>query len=167
MNKPVQQQRKTNTVFTLLLFSCFAMAVLITLMLGVRFYQQMIEMASEGYDERTCLSYIWTKVKNSDGIDLISVGSFGGIPTLYFTEVYGDTTYETRIYPFNGWVYELFCESGLEMDPEDGTPIIKTASLSFDSLEGGLIRISTGEDESFSVLIYPRGKSGIVRGGLH
>jgi hypothetical protein len=161
MNKPVQH-RKTDTVFTLLLFSCFAMAVLITLMLGVRFYQQMTESSGEGYDERTCLSYIWTKVKNNDGAGLISLGSFDGIPTLIFYEVYGDTTYETRIYPFNGWVYELFCEAGLDMNPEDGVPIIRTASLHFEQLDGGLIRVSAG---SYSVLIHPRGKSGIVRLG--
>jgi hypothetical protein len=158
------QRRKTDTVFTLLLFSCFAIAVLITLMLGVRFYQQMIEISADGYDERTSLSYIWTKVKNNDGIDLVSLGDFGGIPALFLYEVYGDTTYETRIYPYNGWIYELFCEAGLGMDPEDGVPIIRTASLDFEQLEEGLIRISAGP---YSVLVYPRGKSGIVRGVLN
>jgi hypothetical protein len=159
MNKPLQP-RKIDTVFTLLLFSCFVMAVLITLMLGVRFYQRMSDISKEGYDERTSLSYIWTKVKNNDGAEEISVGSFGGIPVLYFYETYGDTRYETRIYPYNGWVYELFCETGMGLEPEDGTPIIRADSLSFDQTEEGLIRISAG---SYSVLIYPRSKSGTVR----
>jgi hypothetical protein len=160
MNKPVQQ-RKIDTVFTLLLFSCFAMAVLITLMLGVMFYQNMIDISREGYDERTSLSYIWTKIKNNDGTGLISVGSFNGIPALYLYG--GDTTYATRIYQYNGWVYELYSDVELEMDLEDGSPIIRTDSLSFEQLDDGLIRVAT---ESYSVLIYPRSKSGIVRGGL-
>jgi hypothetical protein len=161
MNIPAQR-RKTDTVFTLLLFSCFAMAVLITLMLGIRFYQQMTESSKEGYDERTCLSYIWTKVKNNDGTGSISLSSFGGIPTLSLYEVYGDTVYETRIYPFNGWIYELFCEADLDMDPEDGVPIIKAGSLRFEQLDGGLIRVSAG---SYNILIHPRGTPGIARLG--
>jgi hypothetical protein len=78
--------------------------------------------------------------------------------------VYGDTTYETRIYPLDGWIYELFCEAGLDMDPEDGVPIIKAGSLSFEQPERGLIRISSGP---YSILIHPRGKPGIVRGALN
>jgi hypothetical protein len=164
MNKPVQQ-RKIDTVFTLLLFSCFSMAVLITLMLGVNFYQHMTDISSEGYDERTSLSYIWTKIKNNDGAEKISVGSFGGIPALYFYgDTTGDTIFATRIYPYNGWVYELYSDVNLELDPEDGTPIIRAESLSFEQLDRGMVRVSAG---SYSVLIYPRSKSGIVKGVLN
>jgi len=160
MMKPTQS-RKTDVVFSLLLFSTFAIAVLITLMLGASFYQHMADMTRDGYDERTCLSYVWAKIKNSDNIDMISVGDFNGIPALFLYEVYGETKYVTRIYPYNGWVYELFSDVSLEMIPENGTPIIKTDSMLFEQLDGGLIRVSAG---SGSVLVQPRGNTGYVRG---
>jgi hypothetical protein len=153
--------KKSDVVFSLLVFSSFAIAVLITLMLGASFYQRMIDMTRDGYDERTCLSYIWAKIKNSDNIDMISVGDFNGIPALFLYEVYGDTKYVTRIYPYDGWVYELFSDLSLEMAPENGTPIIKTASMLFEQLDNGLIRVTAG---SGSVLIHPRGNTGYVRG---
>jgi hypothetical protein len=92
---------------------------------------------------------------------MISVDDFNGIPALFLHEVYGDTRYVTRIYPYNGWVYELFSDESLEMIPENGTPIIKTDSLLFEQLDGGLIRVTAG---SGSVLIQPRGNTGFVRG---
>ena len=162
MNK-LTRPRRADTVFVLLIFCLFAMSVLITLMLGAGVYKHMTDISGEGYDERTCLSYIWTKIKNSDQIGKISVGDFDGTPALRLSEVYGDTTYETRIYLYDGWVYELFCEESLDAHPSDGVPIIKTDSLSFEQLDDGLIRASAG---SGNVLLYPRSKAGIVRGAL-
>jgi hypothetical protein len=157
------KSHKTDVVFSLLIFTTFALAVLTTLMLGANFYKSMADMSQEGYDDRTSLSYVWTKAKNSDNIDTIAVGDFNGIPALLFYQVYGDTTYVTRIYPYEGWIYELFSEVGFEFLPEDGTPIIKTDSLMFDQNEGGLIRVTAGLG---SVLIHPRGQEGIVRGSF-
>jgi len=160
MMKPIHS-RKTDVLFSLLVFSTFAISVLVTLMLGASFYQRMVDMTRDGYDERTCLSYIWAKVKNSDNIDMISVDDFNGIPALLLYEEYYETKYVTRIYPYDGWVYELFSDADLEMIPENGTPIIKTGSLMFEQLDGGLIRVSAG---SGSVLIQPRSNTGYVRG---
>jgi hypothetical protein len=161
MNKTVAH--KTDVVFSLLIFCTLAVSVLITLMLGARFYQRMNEMTGDGYEERIGLSYVWTKIKNSDNLDMIYVGDFNGISTLILRQVYGGTTYITRIYPYDGWIYELFSEEGLEFLPENGTPLIKAGSLLFEQTENGLIKISTGSDIAF---IHPRGRTGIVRGAL-
>ena len=156
MNK-MTRPHKIDTVFVLLIFCFFAMSVLLTLMLGGSIYKHMTDLSEDGYDERTCLSYIWSKVKNDDEAGRITVGDFGGISALCLVEVYGDTAYETRIYLYDGWVYELFCEAGLGADPEDGTPIIKSGALAFEALEDGLIKVSAG---SRSILISPRGQTG-------
>jgi hypothetical protein len=160
MVKPAQS-KKADVVFSLLIFSTFAIAVLITLMLGASFYQRVNDMTRDGYDERTSLSYMWAKIKNSDNMDMISVGDFNGIPALLLYEIYGETTYVTRIYSYDGWVYELFSDVDLEMAPENGTPIIKTGAMFFEQLESGLIRVSAG---SGSVLVQPRSNTGYVRG---
>jgi hypothetical protein len=94
---------------------------------------------------------------------MLFVHDFGGIPALSLYETFGETVYVTRIYPFNGWLYELFYETELEMQPEDGTPIIRVDSLLFEQLDEGLIRVSTCTG---NVLAYPRGKAGIVRGSF-
>ncbi|MCL2604966.1 MAG: DUF4860 domain-containing protein [Defluviitaleaceae bacterium] len=154
---------KTEAVFSVLLFTAFAIAVLMTLMLGASFYQRMNEMSQSGHEERTSLSYIWSKIKNNDKIDMISVGDFEEIPALLLFQVYGDTKYVTRIYVYEGWIYELFSEYGLEMLPENGTPILEAPSLSFAQTGNGMIRVTAGLG---SVLIYPRSGSEFVRGSF-
>jgi hypothetical protein len=155
------QSKKTDVVFSLLIFSTFAISVLVTLMLGASFYQRVNAMTRDGYNERTSLSYIWSKVKNSDNIDMISVNNFNGIPALFLYEVYGDTTYVTRIYSYDGWIHELFSDIDLDMIPENGTPIIKAGVLEFEQFDGGLIRVST---DIGSMIIQPRSNTGYLRG---
>jgi hypothetical protein len=152
---------KSDVVFSILLFTAFAIAVLMTLMLGARFYQGMNEMSHSGHEERTSLSYMWSKIKNNDKIDMISVGEFEGIPSLLLFQVYGETTYVTRIYAYDGWIYELFSEYGFDMLPEDGTRILQADNLAFEMNDRGMIKVTAGMG---SVFIYPRSGAGFVRG---
>ena len=146
--------QKMDTVFVLMLFCLFAMSVLLTLMLGANIYRHMTELSQEGYDEQTCLSYVWTKIKNSDESGKISVGDFNGISALFISEVYGDSVYQTKIYLYDGWVCELFAEAGFDdFTPDAGTQIIRSGSLEFEQLDGLLIKVTAG---SGSKLIYPR-----------
>ena len=146
---------KVDTVFVLIIFCVFAISMLMVLMLGASIYKNMTEISRDGYDERTTLSYFWTKIKNNDEEGTIYIGDFQGQPALCFAEVYGDTTYNTMIYRYNGMLYELFAEQGMQFDPEDGTPVIDAEDLSFEALGDGLIMITIGGKSS---LINTRGK---------
>jgi hypothetical protein len=84
-------KQKTDVVFSLLIFTTFAISVLITLMLGANFYKHMTEISTEGYDDRITLSYVWTKIKNNDNPDMISVRDFNGVSALFLYQMYGDT----------------------------------------------------------------------------
>jgi hypothetical protein len=114
----------------------------------------MTEITRDGQDERTLLSFIWTKVKNCDNADSVHIGEFCGLPALCFDEVYGDTLYQTSVYLYDGWVYELFCETGVEFEPQDGVRIISVNDFSFEEYGYGIIKVSSGAK---SLLIYPRG----------
>ena len=145
--------QKIDTVFVLMIYCVYALSVLVVLMLGGNVYKNMTAISREGYNERTCLSYIWTKLKNNDDGGMITVGQFGGVSALLLNEVYGDTVYQTRIYLHDGWVYELFCEEGMDFDPEDGMQMIRADSLGFEMLDSGMIKVTSGAE---SVLVYPR-----------
>jgi len=152
MLKSVKEQR-IGTVFVLCVFVVFAFSVLMVLMLGARTYSNITEMTREEQAERTVLSYVWTKVRNSDENGNISIGEFQGLPALRIDEDISGTIYRTVIYHYNGWVYELFSEAELEFSPEDGVRMIMTTDLDFTDLDHGLIRVSSG---SKSLLISPR-----------
>lgn len=146
---------RIDTVFVLIIFCVFAISVLMVLMLSADIYKNMTDISREGYDDRTGLSYIWTKVKNNDENGAIFIGDFCGLPALCFDEEFDVTTYRTMVYFYNGWVYELFSETDIDFLPEDGERIIQIDDLKFDSLDNGLIKVTSGIS---SLLISPRGR---------
>ena len=161
---------RIDTVFVLIIFCVFAISVLLVLMLSASIYKNMTDISREGYDDRTGLSYIWTKVKNNDNVGRIHIGDFNGSPALCFDEVFSDVTYQTMVYFYNGWICELFSEEGLDFLLEDGAQIIQIDDLTFDELEYGIIKVTSGGD---SLLISPRSTAGtsnpyavLVEGGL-
>ena len=151
-------ERKIDTVFVLIIFCIFALSVLMVLMLGATIYKNMTEITRDGQDERLLMSYIWTKVKNTDEAGNVYIGEHSGLAALCLDEEHGGTLYRTVVYHYDGWVYELFCEVGLEFSPESGTKMIKIDDMEFSEREHGLIQITAG---SKSLLIYPRSDSNL------
>ena len=137
----------------MMIFCVFIVSVFTTLILGVRAYQLISEASVHGYDERVGLSYIWTRVKAGDDAGKVYTGNFHGLNALFIDEEYGGVIHHTVIYHYDGWICELFYESGYEFHPKDGVPVVKNESLLTERLDNGLIKISTGEQ---SVIITPR-----------
>ena len=156
--------QKIDTVFVLIIFCVFAVSVLLVLALGANIYKNMTDVTREEYDERTALSYVWTRVKNSDESGSVSAGDFKGVSALFIDEEYGQTKYRTAIYTFNGRLNVLFSEEGLEFEPEDGVPVMEVEDMAFSALEDGIIKVSAG---GRSLLLFPRsGTTGTFeRGG--
>ena len=162
--------KKIDTIFVLIIFSVFALSVLMVLILGASIYKNMTDIKREDQGERSLLSYIWTKVKNGDKAESIHIGDFHGQSALYFDEEIVGIKYTTAIYQYEGWVYELFSEVGIDFLPEDGVQVMRINDLLFEEYEYGMIKVSTG---SRSLLLYPRsGKAGerfdtaFMEGGL-
>ena len=145
---------KIDTIFVLLIFCVFAVSVLMVLMLGANTYKNMTEISRDGQDERTVLSYIWSKVKNGDEDGGVTIDYFHGLPALFIDDEIDATVFRTTIYLYDGWVYELFSEAGLDFFPEDGVKIIRAEQLKFESADYGMIRVSSGD---YSLLISPMG----------
>jgi len=162
-------KRRIDTIFVLIIFSVFALSVLMVLMLGARVYKSMTDIAKERQDERTLLSYVWTKVKINDKNGSIRIGEYFGLNVLCFDEEYEQTMYTTAIYLHDGWVYELYTETSLlaESDPqhgfapEDGVKVMGIESLEFTQYSHGLIKVATNTSH---LLIYPRSAETVIGG---
>jgi len=145
--------RSVDTIFVLVIFSIFAFSVLLVLMLGASVYRNINDISRDGEQEHTALSYIWTKSKNFDNANSIHVGDFEGVPALFIDEAFGDTEFRTAIYYYDGWLYELFSETGLDFSPADGVRIVQADTLSFNDLGEGLIEVTVGEK---NLILFPR-----------
>jgi hypothetical protein len=149
---------KVSTITTMLLFSLFAMSVLTVLLLGVSAYRNINVVSREGHDGRVGLSYIWTKVKHGDEVGRLEIKNFHGRPALYIYEEDSWDVYNTIIYHHDGWLCEIYTMVEFTFALEDGTRIIGVENMRFETLAGGVIKISAGDDY---ILLTPRGVANI------
>jgi len=148
MNKVIRG-RSIDTIFVLIVFSIFAFSVLMVLMLGASVYRNINDIAREGQQEHTALSYIWTKAKNYDDADSISIGEFNGLPAMFIYEQIGDTDFRTVIYSYEGWLCELYSSAELNFAPGDGDRIIQIGNLGFRDVSDGIIEITVDNKRLF------------------
>jgi len=151
---------KVGGAAALMVFCIFAMLVFSVLMLGAGAYVNIADTSRDGFDESICLSYVWTKVKSSDGAGSVYVDGFHGTAALFIEETHGGTLFNTIIHYHDGWVYELFAETGLDFPPGSGARVMKVQSLLFEQMEGGNIKASVGD---MNVFISLRGDNGLER----
>lgn len=150
-------------IMVLALFCVFAASVLLTLLLGTRAYSAVSSASDRSFDRRTALSYVAEKLRHADEAGVVSLGEFGGSPALLLSEEYDGVEYETRIYIYEGTLRELFCEKGLDLEPEAGNEIISGSALSLDIRAGGLLEICFTDSQGRSERIFTALRSG---GGL-
>jgi len=145
---------KAGGTAALMVFCIFAMLVLTVLVLGASAYRSITATAREGSDERTGLSYVWTMVKNNDNAGNVYVDDFNGLPALIMTEALDDSIYQTIIYHYEGWIYELFTEKSNIFPAGVGVRVMQVESMHFLQLDDGNILVESGD---ISVFITPRG----------
>lgn len=140
-----REQGSVNVVFVLAIACLFVVMVLAVLLLGARVYRSVSQSSQAGRDGRTALAYITTKVHSGDSRGDVQVGEFEGQPALFLLEEYDGVEYETILYAWDGWMYELFCEPDSGLVPEDGELLMPCGALTF-RLEGELLTVTyTGE----------------------
>ncbi|MCL2627779.1 MAG: DUF4860 domain-containing protein [Oscillospiraceae bacterium] len=154
--KNSSKSKHIDTIFVMVVFCIFAVSVLIVLTLSAGIYQRMTDISRDRDDERTILSYIWTKTKSADDAGMIHIGDFNGVSALFYDEIINDTLYRTAIYVYDGWVRELFSNPAAGLAPQDGARLIKLDNLSFEVQKNGIIVAQT---ENLSLMLFPRART--------
>lgn len=134
--KPIKHH--IDGLIALLLFGVFAACVLAVLLTGADAYRRLTQRDRAAYDRRTCVQYVATRVRQADALDGVTVEDFSGISCLTLRD--GDG-YVTRVYCYDGYLMELYCDADVELDPEDGEQIIPAGGLDL-SLEDGLLTVA-------------------------
>jgi len=149
------KQSRIDMLFVLIVLCVFAVSALASLTFGGSVYKNAIEQSHARYDERTSLSYIWTKVKNADEYGRVFVDIFNGEKALIIEEDLFGEVYATYIYFHDGWIKEIFGDTAYEYNLTDGQSILNLGdtTLQFEQLANGVIRVS---DSKNSLIITPR-----------
>lgn len=131
------QQHNIESAFVLVLFAVFAMTIVAVLALGANSYQKLVERDNESYNKRIITSYVSAKIRNNDAKGSVAVGGFAsaeeedGIDTLHLYQMIEGEWYDTRIYFYDGHIYELFTLTDLDFDPKAGNEVMEAQGLSF------------------------------------
>lgn len=144
MKKRVTKEHDISTVAALLLLGVFAVCILSVLLTGAKAYRKLTERDHTSFEQRTCVQYIATKVRQAPAE--VQVEPFGDGDALVLSEKIGDETYLTRVYCHNGYLMELFTSDTDEFAPEDGEQILSAQALSL-QLDRDLLTVCVTDEQ--------------------
>lgn len=126
---PNQSKHQISSLMALLLFGVFAICILAVLLSATDLYQRLTQRDAQSYEARTAAMFIATKVRQNDCADRIEVAHLDDTEALVFTETVEGESFQTWIYCFDGYLYELFLPADLTPAPEDGERLLPIADL--------------------------------------
>lgn len=137
-------QQHIASLAALLLLAVFAVSILLALLAGASVYRRMTDRDRQTWQGRTAVRYIATRVRQEDRAGALAIEDFGGVQALTLG-VGGD--YLTRLYCYDGALWELYSPAALAMSPEDGERLLELQSMTL-TLEDDLLHaeLTTPDD---------------------
>lgn len=131
-----------SSLFSLLLFSVFALFLMLMLLFSARVYQQTVKQTDSDSGLGTAITYLTTKFRQHDQADGIFSGSLDDIPALCFRDTLKGKDYITYIYLKDGNLTELFTVADSQASASAGTSISQLSDFQAENLDNGFYRIS-------------------------
>jgi len=140
-------------MFTFALVGLFSILALLVAVVGVQAYQSVLDSNDLNHETRTSLSYFINKVRSSDSRGYVSIGVLNDNDALLIDHDYGGELYQTRIYFFEGALYEQLVELGEDFYPEIGQELVSVQAFTVQMVKPGLIGMSvtTNDGETHTV----------------
>lgn len=157
--KEQNSKRSISSLAPFILFVILTTCLLSVLLTGADLYQNITKRDQISFDQRTLVQYITTKIRQNDVLGQIIVSDFDSSSdsslgnTLHIYETIDGRTFSTRIYYYDGYIYELFSEKGLDFSMSDGQPLLQVKDLSF-SLSQDMLKIDIQYDEDQEEVLY-------------
>lgn len=153
---------KLSDLAALLVLGVFALCVLLVLLTGADVYGKLVDRGQGDYTRRTATQYIATRIHQADQ-GAVTLENFAGQEALVLWETIGGSSYLTRVYCYEGWLWELFTAEGGNFSPEDGQRLLEAETLSF-SLENGLLKAEIGFSDGITreLVFHLRNGEGVV-----
>ena len=139
----------------LLTFAVFAVCILMVLLYGARVYGQLVQHGEESFRLRTATQYLYTRVQQAESV---TVTEFEDCEALTIKEQVDGESYITRVYCYDGYLWELFCMEHAALHPEDGEKILPVERMGM-KLEAETL---TSDLDGCILLLQLRGKAGAM-----
>lgn len=154
-------RRGAGTIAVLITACILGAALLLSLAAGAIVYRNVQDRVARAGDRRLGLGYITAKIHSHDSAGSVYAGSLGGEDAVVLPERSEDGAYETYLYVHDGWLMELFCFQGANLQPWDGQPITEAEELRVTEEDGLLVLRYTGpEGHTETARVYVRSGAG-------
>lgn len=156
-----RRQNHITTLAALALLAVFAVSALLALLAGAGAYRRLVDRDEADFSRRTAAQYIATRVRQNDAADAVTVEDFCGVDCLTLREWNGDYAgdYVTRVYCYDGSLWELYTAVDMEAALEDGDRVLDLEALAL-SLEDGrlnaVLTLENGETETVALSLRGR-----------
>lgn len=154
MKKQTVQRHMIDILFVLSLFCVFAVSSVLLILFGADIYKKTVQQMEDNYTSRTSIAYITEKIRQSDVEHAIKIISQNDTQILMLTNVINDIPYAISLYEYDGYLYELFARTDLELPLDAGQPVMELHSLSFSQIKQNLLEITFSEDMNSEQTIY-------------
>lgn len=143
-------------VMPLIIFALFAALLLTVLAAGATGYRALTQRDDAAFSQRTAAQYLRAKILFCPDSQQLRVEAFGDVDALVIASQYGEEVYLTKLYCYNGFLYELFSPEGILLSPQDGEALLPLSAMRISS-ENGLLSLELSwEEASHTLLIAPR-----------
>ncbi len=155
MNKRSEHHHMIDILFVLSLFCVFAASSVLLILFGADVYKKTVSQMDSNYTSRTSIAYITEKIRQSDTSDSIHITSQGDTQILMLTNTIQGIPYATSLYEYDGYLYELFARTDIELPLDAGQPVMELHRLSFSQLTPNILKITFTDtnEEDFSIYV--------------
>lgn len=154
-----RRQNHITTLAALALLAVFAVSILLSLLAGAGAYRRLVDRDAAVFDDRTAAQYLATRVRQNDGGGAVTVEDFHGVACLTLQEWSGDfvSDYATRVYCYDGSLWELYTSADVEAELEDGDRVMDLEGMDL-ALEDGVLNavLTMGDGETQTVTLSLR-----------
>ena len=155
----LKKRHVIDLLFPIVLFLVLAASSLFLVILAANDYKKSVAWEESNYQSRTCLSYVTEKIRQSDENGGIEAGTFDGIPCLILRQTFGEQSYVTYLYSYEGKLCELFVQEGVLLQASDGQGIMDVNGFRITEQEEGVFRISCSDENGRESVTYAAVKS--------
>lgn len=148
----MRKESKLTDLLALMVLLVFSLCIVVVLLTGTQVYRRLLDKGAVGFSGRTGVRYVTTRIRQAREV---SVEAFDDCTALVFPEEIDSEHYRTLLYWYDGYMYELFCSAGANLEPSDGEKVLESGELRF-SIEDDLLRVEIGDEQIF--LNLPMGK---------
>ncbi len=148
------KQHSVDLICLVVIFFLFIFCAISALLLGVRFYQNVVSESREHQSGRAAVAYLREVVRQNDAENVIYLSTFDGVDSLCLAQ---EGEYVRYIYYYDGSLRELYTKVGASVGASDGDSIMELTAFSMELGDGGdllTVSLEDSEGSTYELLIH-------------